>query len=270
MDFPWGPRKVIYGLLGTITLVVVLELGLLGLLMALGYETESKDVGDIFSKAEAVAIYADKKLATINETGTTQNLVPPVIQASVPTLRLYLGRLLVLQVAIISFVVILIGLRPNALLAKLKVTNLTITTLVMPIIAVISCYLVLALYISLISKLNISILEPNSTVPTEILRDTWAIILAGIGIIVLAPIAEELLYRGLIFGGLAKWGFWPAAIISGVIFSAVHLDIGSLIPFFIIGIVLAWLFWRRGRLVESIIFHALFNATSFTLLVTRG
>ena len=250
--------------------MLVLELGLVGILTLLDYQTESQDIGDIFVKAEAVAIYAGEKLININENITGQDLSPPTIQASSSTLRLYLGRLLILQTAIIGLVVLIIGLNPKSLLSKLKPTNFTIHNLITPVIAVISCYLLLALYISLISKLNISILEPNSTVPTEILRDTWTIVLAGIGLILLAPIAEEVLYRGLIFGGLAKWGFWPAALISGAIFSAVHLDPGSLIPFFVIGIVLAWLFWRKGHLLDSVIFHTLFNATSFTLLVIGG
>ena len=250
--------------------MLVLELGLAGLLTLLDYQTESQDIGDIFVKAEAVAIYAGQKLTNINENITNQDLSPPIIQASSSTLRLYLGRLLILQTAIIALVILIIGLNPKLLLSKLKPTKLTIHNLITPAITVLGCYLILALYIALISKLNISILEPNSTVPTEILRDTWTIVLAGIGLILLAPIAEEVLYRGLIFGGLSKWGFWPAAIISGAIFRAVHLDLGSLIPFFVIGIVLAWLFWRKGHLIDSIIFHALFNATSFTLLVVGG
>ncbi|MXW25337.1 MAG: CPBP family intramembrane metalloprotease, partial [Dehalococcoidia bacterium] len=62
-------------------------------------------------------------------------------------------------------------------------------------------------------------------------------------------------------------GYKCQALISGVVFSGVHLDPGSLIPFFIIGVVLAWLFWRRGNLWESVAFHVIFNAVSFSLLL---
>ena len=85
-----------------------------------------------------------------------------------------------------------------------------------------------------------------------------------------APLAEEMFFRVLLFGGMLRWGFWPAALISSLLFAGVHLDPGSLVPFTLIGVLLAWLFWRRGHLWDAIIFHLMFNATSFILLVSLG
>ena len=65
--------------------MLVLELGLAGLLTLLDYQTESQDIGDIFVKAEAVAIYAGQKLTNINENITknakviaTKPIVKPI------------------------------------------------------------------------------------------------------------------------------------------------------------------------------------------------
>jgi membrane protease YdiL (CAAX protease family) len=85
--------------------------------------------------------------------------------------------------------------------------------------------------------------------------------------VVAAPISEELFFRGFAFGGLLRWGYWPAAAVSALGFSLAHFDPGSVIPFFCIGLVMAWLYWRRGSLWDSITFHFLFNFISFALLL---
>jgi membrane protease YdiL (CAAX protease family) len=114
---------------------------------------------------------------------------------------------------------------------------------------------------------GISWLEPNSTVPTAVTRDNLTLSITAVATLIGAPLSEEFFFRGLVFTGLLKWGFWPAALVSGAAFSLVHFDPGSLIPFLGIAVVLAWVYWRRGSLWDSIAFHFIFNATSFTLLV---
>jgi membrane protease YdiL (CAAX protease family) len=69
-----------------------------------------------------------------------------------------------------------------------------------------------------------------------------------------------------VFSGLLKWGFWPAAVSSAFLFTVFHLDPGSFIPFVLIGIGLAWLYWSRGTIWDSIIFHFFFNSASFVFL----
>jgi membrane protease YdiL (CAAX protease family) len=74
-------------------------------------------------------------------------------------------------------------------------------------------------------------------------------------------------FRGLVFGGLTRWGFWPAALLSGVLFAGVHFDPGSVIPFTALGVVMAWLFWSRRCLWDNVLFHVMFNGTSFAILL---
>ena len=52
-------------------------------------------------------------------------------------------------------------------------------------------------------------------------------IFAVLAIIVLAPIAEEIFFRGFFFAGLrTRWSLWPSALLSGAIFGLVHAPTG--------------------------------------------
>jgi membrane protease YdiL (CAAX protease family) len=84
---------------------------------------------------------------------------------------------------------------------------------------------------------------------------------------VLAPIAEEIFFRGLIFR--AFWngmGLWPAAIVSGLLFGAMHIDSTStdrllqVVPLAILGIAFALLYSWTGTLYSTIALHATNNA----------
>jgi len=79
-----------------------------------------------------------------------------------------------------------------------------------------------------------------------------------------APVAEELLYRGVIFQGFASnWPNWIAHSLSAALFSITHLDIGVVIPIFGIGIIFSIIFAREKSLWAPIGIHALFNTVGF-------
>ena len=85
--------------------------------------------------------------------------------------------------------------------------------------------------------------------------------------IVMAPVAEELFFRGLLFQAFARrWNVVSAAILSSVVFSLVHvrsLETQSLLiaaGVFVAGLVFARLFWRSGTLWAAIVGHMTVNA----------
>lgn len=83
---------------------------------------------------------------------------------------------------------------------------------------------------------------------------------------VAAPLAEEVLYRGLIFAGLAqRLPFAAAASVSALLFALVH-GIGVLVPIFVLGFGLAWVYRRTGTLWAPIVTHAVVNAVSLAIL----
>ena len=82
------------------------------------------------------------------------------------------------------------------------------------------------------------------------------------------PITEEILFRGFIFAGLiSRFGIRGAIVGSAVIFSVFHFTVGVLIPIFITGVLLAWLYHRTGSLWPSIAAHAGQNALALTATI---
>jgi membrane protease YdiL (CAAX protease family) len=94
--------------------------------------------------------------------------------------------------------------------------------------------------------------------------------------VLLAPVAEEVLFRGILFQGLrAQGGFWLAAVVSAALFTLAHLGedggwfaIGIIASgIFPLGLVFAALVERRGSLLVSIVAHASYNAIGVAALI---
>jgi hypothetical protein len=78
--------------------------------------------------------------------------------------------------------------------------------------------------------------------------------------VVMAPIFEEILFRGFLFRGLANSLGWVwAAAVSAAVFGAAHLQLDVFVPLAALGFVLAWAYHRTGSLWTNITMHALFN-----------
>ena len=88
--------------------------------------------------------------------------------------------------------------------------------------------------------------------------------LLGVGVVVLAPIAEEVFFRGMLFAGLRRWAApWPAVLLSSVIFGITHVIPIVILPIAALGVLLAWLVEKRRSLVPAIVAHMTFNAVGF-------
>jgi membrane protease YdiL (CAAX protease family) len=106
---------------------------------------------------------------------------------------------------------------------------------------------------------------------------------------VIAPLTEEFVFRGFLFNAILRVSslirvkegllFPPApvagpliaAIVSALIFAASHLAPTAFFPLACGGVVLAFVYFRSGSLVSSMISHGLFNAISFAaVLLTRS
>jgi hypothetical protein len=88
-------------------------------------------------------------------------------------------------------------------------------------------------------------------------------------IAVVAPISEELFFRGMVFSGLrSTMSLWPAALVSGLVFGLPHAITGPLavIPLTGLGAALAWLYERTGSLWPCVFAHVVNN--SLALAVT--
>jgi len=101
-------------------------------------------------------------------------------------------------------------------------------------------------------------------------------VLAAIVAIGFAPVVEELYFRGVLFRSVRdRAGFWPGALVSGVIFGLVHYvpapwqDAVLLQSVMVIsGLGFAWIYERRGTIVAPIAAHAVFNSIGIVLIFT--
>jgi membrane protease YdiL (CAAX protease family) len=91
---------------------------------------------------------------------------------------------------------------------------------------------------------------------------------------VIAPICEETLFRGYIFAALSKWKGWiPGAVVTGVLFGAVHVGsapVEDLVPLGVLGFALCFLYRRTGSLYPCIAVHSLNNSFAFGALEKWG
>lgn len=89
--------------------------------------------------------------------------------------------------------------------------------------------------------------------------------------VVLAPFAEELLFRGFIFNALRQHlPFKLAALASGLIFGAAHGEPAGILPLAAAGVVLASVYARTGSLWSSTLAHGTFNGFTLLLLLAAG
>jgi membrane protease YdiL (CAAX protease family) len=96
----------------------------------------------------------------------------------------------------------------------------------------------------------------------DIVEDLGALPLQILVIVLAAPICEEVLFRGMLFGGLReRLPRIGAALVSGVVFGGLHATTGisAVPPLIIFGILLALLYERTGSILPGILVHMLNN-----------
>ncbi len=94
----------------------------------------------------------------------------------------------------------------------------------------------------------------------EIQPGLFNLALAVLQIVIIAPLAEETFFRGIIHQGLERGlGFFPAAVLSASIFALAHFQLDIFVPIFLLGFGFAFLVHRTHSLLPSIGGHMLFN-----------
>lgn len=90
--------------------------------------------------------------------------------------------------------------------------------------------------------------------------------------VILAPLWEELAFRGFLLSALSKTrlGFWGAALIANVLWTSLHgtYSWAGVVSVFVAGLILSWLVWRTGSIKPAIVTHAIGNL--FALAFTYG
>ena len=86
--------------------------------------------------------------------------------------------------------------------------------------------------------------------------------------VVLAPVAEEFVFRGLLFSTAKKLG-WPKLGWIGVslLFALIHVNAPTFLSLFVFALALTWLYEKTDGLLAPIIAHSLFNTANLILLL---
>lgn len=93
--------------------------------------------------------------------------------------------------------------------------------------------------------------------------DVGVLILMSITAVIVAPLCEEVVFRGYLYPVLKKFnGPWLGAFVSALIFSAAHGSLVALLPLFIFGLMLVFLYEWSGSIWAPIAAHFLFNGAT--------
>jgi len=106
-------------------------------------------------------------------------------------------------------------------------------------------------------------LDPSRLFPAGALGVAMTFLVAA----VLAPLAEEVVFRGILLSALEhRWGAAVAIAGSSALFAAMHISPFAIPPIFVLAVVLGWLFVRTRSLTVCIVAHGVFNGIGLALL----
>ena len=110
---------------------------------------------------------------------------------------------------------------------------------------------------------------PSSTVAQDFTQTGLGLATIVLLAVVVAPIAEETFFRGFIFTGIGnRYGYGWGAILSALFFSVAHIiQPGALLPIFILGLLLAWLYIRTGSIWICIFAHCAYNSLALLIMI---
>lgn len=100
-------------------------------------------------------------------------------------------------------------------------------------------------------------------------KDPIVLGLMAFAAVIAAPLCEEIVFRGYLYAAGKKFvGPWMAGICSALVFAAAHGSMAALLPLFVFGCVLAFLYEKTGSIWAPIAVHFCFNGA--TVIVQMG
>lgn len=117
----------------------------------------------------------------------------------------------------------------------------------------------------LYEQLGIEMDENTQQIITSMMKEPWGYVAVGI----LAPLAEEVVFRGAILrtllGIMSKKNHWVAIFISAALFGLAHFNAAQFINALLMGLLLGWMYYRTGSLVPGILLHWVNNTMAYVL-----
>lgn len=130
---------------------------------------------------------------------------------------------------------------------------------ILSIMAVIMSLAFTGTYVTIVNLIGIDALIPTA-IPSETLGYGLSRIFNVAAIVIWAPFAEELFFRGFFLVSLIPLlGPLRASIVSAAIFAIVHLSLATIIPILITGLIFSWLYLKTRSIWHPIVAHATQN-----------
>lgn len=136
---------------------------------------------------------------------------------------------------------------------------------------------VVAIVAYIVNIIVVVLVGVDDPVQQQLLQDALAgglpLLLVTLLAVVVAPLVEEVIFRGVLFRALADRINLPfGLVLSSAVFAGIHIEVVASQPFalaglFTVGFLLAWAYHLTGNLMVAIIGHAVFNAISLGLTV---
>ena len=96
-----------------------------------------------------------------------------------------------------------------------------------------------------------------------IMKDRWGYVAIGL----LAPLVEEMVFRGAILRVLLQWCSkpWVSIAISALLFAVAHMNPAQLPHAFLIGLLLGWMYYRTDSIIPGIVYHWINNSVAYVM-----
>jgi len=106
---------------------------------------------------------------------------------------------------------------------------------------------------------------PAGTATLDLLGGAWP---AFVSMVVFAPVMEELLFRGLLFGALQRRSaLWIAVVVSSLVFAVAHINPAQIVTGLVVGPYLAFMYHWLGSIYPGMVLHAMWNAAVLAIAV---
>lgn len=202
-------------------------------------------------------------------TGTTQKLVNPNVQST--TLAGFAVQILSFQGALLPLLIVFVSqhgvslgegfgfkVRPGYALLLGAAVGLGLTPVCLSVHQLIAVFA---------QHFNLHLPQQDTVFILQLASSWTHRIVFGIATIFVVPLAEEALFRGVLYPKLKQ--FVPASVavvVTSLVFAAIHLNALSFVPLVVLAIGLTWLYERTGNLLASFTCHALFNGFNYVML----
>ena len=124
-----------------------------------------------------------------------------------------------------------------------------------------------ALVMTHVPHVNLKPEEQSSVHALRVAVSLWKRLALGAAAIFLAPLAEEMLFRGILYPAIKQAGFPRVALWgTALLFALVHVNLVTFVPLAVLALILTALYERTNNLLAPIAAHAMFNALNFVTL----